>query len=73
MNKLNGNFFTPAFGSMGQEDKSPFSSDLICFSLHPISSMTHDYYVKLKRKLEKDEKTSSIERSIFEKLKPFML
>ena len=73
VNKLNGNFFTPAFSSMGREDKSPFSSDLICFSLHPISSMTHDYYVKLKRKLEKDEKTNSIERSIFEKLKPFML
>ena len=68
VNCLNGDFFTTAFGSIHSKNLSPFSSDLIGFTLESSNWIVSDFYKMLTVKSDNNEKMSSIEQSIFKKL-----
>lgn len=68
VNDLSGSFSTSVFGSVGQMDKSPFSSDLFGFSLLSEYWMLNNFYEMLTTKCRNNERIYRTEKIIYEKL-----
>lgn len=71
LDDLKGRFHTCVFQSIPSLKESPYSSELLGISLNQTCWIVDDFCKKLKKKNDKDHETmNSIERSIFNKLKP---